>query len=44
MSYPKKKDEPIEKYWPHPWDKKPDRGKPMEDDEVARTIKLLKGF
>lgn len=44
MSYPKKKDEPIEKYWPHPWDKKPDRGEEVKPDEVARRIKLFKGF
>lgn len=46
-SYPKEKGQgniSIEKYWPLPNDPKPDRGKPMEDDEVVRTIKLLKGF
>lgn len=40
-SYPKKKsEESIERFWPHPWDKKPDRGQPITNDDVLRAIKL----
>ena len=33
-----------EQIMPLPGDKLPDRGKKMEDDEVVRSIKLLKSF
>lgn len=40
MSYPKKRDEAIDKFWPHPWDKQPDRGNPISEQDVLKAIKL----